>query len=159
MWLISREQDSACSEHLGSEPRTAQSASPSINSVSRVTEFAEERRSERDQTETNYATWITRPLVGERSCLWALWFKTSNQDFKKTPNTFDSGKWNMGHTDLMNELADRTEARSRRLFIERQNEFKTTSPHSGLVIRGRPDIIAVDPNGVKSSGDMASKSA
>ena len=47
----------------------------------------------------------------------------------------------------MNELADRLEARGHRLFIERQNEFKTESSTSGLVIHGRPDMIGVDPDG------------
>lgn len=94
-----------------------------------------------------YATWITRPLVGERSCLWAPWFKTNNQGFEKMPSDFDSARWNMDHTDLMNELADRLEARGHRLFIERQNEFKAESSTSGLVIHGRPDIIGVDPDG------------
>ena len=53
----------------------------------------------------------------------------------------------MEHTDLLNELADRLGARGCRLYIERQNELKTESPNSGLVIHGRPDIIAVDPEG------------
>ena len=53
----------------------------------------------------------------------------------------------MEHTDLMNELADRLEARGHRLFIERQNEFKAESSTSGLVIHGRPDIIGVDTYG------------
>ena len=94
-----------------------------------------------------YATWITRPLVGERSCLWAPWFNTNNQGFEKAPSDFDSARWNMEHTDLMNELADRLDAQGHRLFIERQNEFKTESSTSGLVIHGRPDIIGVDPDG------------
>ncbi len=33
------------------------------------------------------------------------------------------------------------------LLIERQNEFKTESSTSGLVIHGRQDIIVVDPDG------------
>ena len=94
-----------------------------------------------------YATWIARYLVGEKSCQWAAWFKTNNQGFDRVPSTFDSARWNMEHTDLLNELADRLEARGCRLYIERQNEFKTESPNSGLVIHGRPDIIAVDPEG------------
>ncbi len=24
-----------------------------------------------------YVTWIARPLVGERNCLWAPWYKTN----------------------------------------------------------------------------------
>ncbi len=94
-----------------------------------------------------YVTWIARPLVGERNCLWAPWYKTNYQDFDKAPSTFDSARWNMGHTDLLNDLADRLQARECKLFIERQNEFRTEIPNSGMVIHGRPDIIAVDPEG------------
>ena len=94
-----------------------------------------------------YVTWIAKPLVGEISCHWAPWFKTNYQGYTKAPSTFDSARWNMEHTDLMNEHMEKLEARGHKLFIERQNEFKTQSRHSGMVIHGRPDIIAVDPDG------------
>ena len=94
-----------------------------------------------------YVTWIARSLVGERNCLWAPWYKTNYRDFDKAPSDFNSARWNMEHTDLLNEFADRLKARGCKLFIERQNEFRTESPNSGLVIHGRPDLIAVDPEG------------
>ena len=68
-------------------------------------------------------------------------------DYQKVPNSFDSARWNMEHTDLLNEFADRLEARGYALFIEKQNSFKTVSPNSELVIQGRPDIIAIDSEG------------
>ena len=94
-----------------------------------------------------YATWIAKYLVGERSCQWATWLKANYRDFERIPSTFDSATWNMEHTDMLNEYADRLEARGCKLFIERQNAFRTESPNSELVIQGRPDIIAVDPEG------------
>ncbi len=94
-----------------------------------------------------YVTWIARPLVGEKNCLWAPWYKASYQGFERVLSTFDSARWNMEHTDLLNEFADQLQARGCELFIERQNEFKAESPNSGMVIHGRPDIIAVDPEG------------
>ena len=94
-----------------------------------------------------YVTWIAKYLVGERNCQWAAWFKTNYRDYQKVPNTFDSARWNMEHTDLLNQFADRLEARGCKLFIERQNSFKAVSSNSELVIQGRPDIIAIDPEG------------
>lgn len=40
------------------------------------------------------------------------------------------------------------------LLIERQNEFKTSSSTSGLVIRGKPDIIGIDPEGRATIYDL-----
>ena len=94
-----------------------------------------------------YVTWIAKFLVGERSCQWASWFKTNYRDYERVPSTFDSATWHMQHTDMLNEFADRLEARGCRLFIERQNSFRAKSPRSDLVIQGRPDIIAIDPEG------------
>lgn len=94
-----------------------------------------------------FATWISRPLVGEKNCQWAPWFKANFQDYARVPSTFDSAKWNMEHTELLYEFAERLEARGCQLFIERQNEFRAESPHSGMIIHGRPDIIAVGPDG------------
>ena len=94
-----------------------------------------------------YVTWIAKYLVGERSCLWATWFKTNHERYDKASSGFDSARWNMEHTDLMNELVDRLEERGCKVFIERQNEFRVASLRSGTVISGKPDIIAVFPDG------------
>ena len=61
-----------------------------------------------------YVTWIARPLVGEKNCLWATWFKANNQGYAKVPSDFDSARWNMEHTDLMNKLVEKLEGRTAR---------------------------------------------
>ncbi|MYE54684.1 MAG: hypothetical protein F4X34_05755 [Chloroflexi bacterium] len=94
-----------------------------------------------------YVTWISKYLVGERSCQWATWLKTNFRHFERVPSTFDSATWNMEHTDMLNECADRLETRGCKVYIESQNAFRVESPSSRLVIQGRPDIIAVDPEG------------
>ena len=94
-----------------------------------------------------YVTWIPRYLTGEKSCLWAAWFKANNQGYAKAPSDFDSARWNMEHTALLNELVANLEARGCEVFIERQNEFRVESPRSGVVISGKPDVIAVHPDG------------
>ena len=58
-----------------------------------------------------YVTWIPRYLTGEKSCLFAAWFKANHQGYAKMPSDFDSAKWNMEHTDLMNKLVEELEER------------------------------------------------
>ena len=93
-----------------------------------------------------YLTWIPRYLTGEKSCLYAAWFKANHQNYKKMPSDFNSAKWNMEHTNLMNELVEELEERSCEIFIEKQNSFKVESARSGVVVGGTPDVIAVHPD-------------
>ena len=65
-----------------------------------------------------YVTWIPRYLTGDKSCLFAAWFKANHQGYAKMPSDFNSAKWNMEHTDLMNELVAELEERGCELFIE-----------------------------------------
>ena len=94
-----------------------------------------------------YATWISRYLTGDKSCLWACWFKGNYQGFPRMPSDFDSARWNMEHTDLLNELVAELEEQGCELFIERQNSFRVESSRSGAVVGGKPDLIAVFPDG------------
>ena len=112
-----------------------------------------------------YVTWIARPLVGEKNCLWAYWYKANHQGYAKAPSDFNSAKWNMEHTDLLNELVATLEERGCEVFIENQNSFRVESPRSGIVIGGKPDLIAVHPDGraviydVKTGQESASHTA
>ena len=92
-------------------------------------------------------TGISRYLTGDKSCIFAAWFKANHQGYKKMPSDFNSAKWNMEHTDLMNELVEELEERGCQIFIERQNSFRVESARSGVVVGGTPDIIAVHPDG------------
>ena len=94
-----------------------------------------------------YVTWIPRYLTGDKSCIFAAWFKANHQGYAKMPSDFNSSKWNMEHTDLMNELVAELEERGCQIFIERQNFFHVESPRSSVVVAGTPDIIAVHPDG------------
>ena len=47
----------------------------------------------------------------------------------------------------MNKLIEDLEERGCQVFIERQKEFRTESPRTGAVIQGKPDVIAVYPDG------------
>ena len=94
-----------------------------------------------------YVTWIPRYLTGDKSCLFAAWFKANHQGYAKMPSDFDAARWNMEHTDLLNELVAELEEQGCELFIEQQNSFRVESSRSGAVIGGKPDIIAVFPDG------------
>ena len=51
------------------------------------------------------------------------------------PSNFDSAKWNMEHTDLINALIEELEGRGCEIFIERQNKFRLESRARGLSFR------------------------
>ena len=94
-----------------------------------------------------YVTWIPRYLTGDKSCLFAAWFKANHQGYAKMPSNFNSAKWLMDHTDLMNKLVAELEERGCEILIESQNSFKVESARSGAVTGGKPDVIAVHPDG------------
>ena len=60
---------------------------------------------------------------------------------------FDSVGWNMRHTQALMELADRLEAGGCEVFIEDQNRFRVSGRESGSVMSGKPDLIALHPDG------------
>ena len=68
-------------------------------------------------------TGISRYLTGDKSCVFAAWFKANHQGYKKMPSDFNSAKWNMEHTDLMNELVEELEERGCQIFIETPELF------------------------------------
>ena len=112
-----------------------------------------------------HVSWLSKALVGDKSCLWAYWFKANNQDYSKAPSDFNSARWQMDHTELLNEFADKLEQQGCEVHIEHQNGFRVESSRSGVVISGTPDIIAVHPDGraviydVKTGSPSASHTA
>ena len=47
-----------------------------------------------------HVSWLSKALVGDKSCLWAYWFKANNQGYAKAPSDFNSARWQMDHTEL-----------------------------------------------------------
>ena len=65
-----------------------------------------------------YATWPTKYLAGDKSCLWACWFKTHYQGHEKAPSDFNLVRWQAEHTVLLNALIDELEGQDCEVFIE-----------------------------------------
>jgi hypothetical protein len=93
-----------------------------------------------------WTTWLTKLLVGEESCEWGAWFKAHHQNYEKVPDTFDRTKWQIGHTALLRDIREKLESESYAVFLERQNNFRLRSIHSGIVLGGQPDLIAIKGN-------------
>ena len=45
---------------------------------------------------------LAKLLTGENACEWAGWFKAHHRSWKKPPSDFDSTKWMLEHTALVN---------------------------------------------------------
>ena len=93
-----------------------------------------------------WVTWISKLLVGDASCEWAIWFKSHFKDYEKDGGGFDFVSWKIDHTRVLGELRDDLEAKGHTVFIEAQNSFRTCGS-SGAIIAGKPDVIAEDQDG------------
>ena len=88
-----------------------------------------------------WATWISRLLAGESSCEWAGWFRAQYQDWVKPPSDFDSARWMMDHTDLVNQARESREKLAYTVYAENQNAFRLKGATATLA--GKPDLIAI----------------
>ena len=93
-----------------------------------------------------WATWIARLLAGESHCEWAGWFRARYQDWAKPPSDFDSAKWMLDHTALVNQARESREKLGYTVFTEDQNSFRLRGATATLA--GKPDLIAVKGNDV-----------
>ena len=97
----------------------------------------------RDRGPYIWITALTKLLTGEDSCEWSSWFRAQheNNSWERVPRTFDSVGWQMGHTELLRGVRERWGDSGRRVFIEKQNEFRLRGKVATL--GGRPDLIAL----------------
>ena len=91
-----------------------------------------------------WATWLTKLLVGENSCEWAAWFRAHYTNFRRAPDDFDSAAWQMGHTELLNQLRHQLLDGNHTIFVEKQNRF--TLRGNSATLGGKPDLIALTGN-------------
>ena len=88
-----------------------------------------------------WATWLSRLLAGESSCEWSSWFRAHYQEWQKPPSDFDSARWMLDHTALVNQALKSREALGYEVFTENQNAFRLRGATATLA--GKPDLIAV----------------
>ena len=93
-----------------------------------------------------WATWLSRLLVGDLSCEWAAWFRAHYRGYDRMPSTFDAVTWQMNHTALLEEVRDGLENQGHTVHTENQSYFNLRGG-SGTVIGGKPDLVALSPDG------------
>lgn len=92
-----------------------------------------------------WVTWLSRVMAGEKSCVWASWFRTHHQGYTRMPSDFNEAQWKMEHTRRLSDLAAELRARGEAVRVEAQNRFRYERP-SGLVLAGTPDLVSSDGN-------------
>ena len=99
-------------------------------------------------------TGLSKVLAGDQSCLFRPWFKSWHQGYKRLPSGGEGlAAWQARHSLAVHELADRLEREGCEVFIEDQNWFDTMSA-SGSVLTGKPDVIALHPDGSATVYDV-----
>jgi hypothetical protein len=90
-----------------------------------------------------WATWLSKVMAGEQTCLWASWFKAHYQDYPKVQSGFDLARWNVEHTRLLTRTRGELGALGAVVRVEAQNAFRYRHS-SGAVLAGKPDLIALE---------------
>ena len=95
-----------------------------------------------------WVTWLTKLLVGEKSCEWCAWFKAKHEGWSwdKQPSTFNSVAWQMDHSAQVAANRRHWEEQGYVVFTEEQNSF---------VLRGRSAKLAGRPDLIVKKGDDA----
>lgn len=89
-----------------------------------------------------WTTTLSKLLTGESFCEWAAWFKARHESgsWTRRRSDFDTTKWLLNHTALLNEQRQEWEQRGHEVFIEGQNAF--TLRGRCATLGGRPDLVA-----------------
>ena len=93
-----------------------------------------------------WVTWLSRLLVGDRSCEWYAWFRAHHKNYDRVPSTFDMATWQMNHTELLNTVRNRYHSDGKTVLTEGQSHFNLRG-NSGAMLSGKPDLIILEPNG------------
>ncbi len=93
-----------------------------------------------------WVTWLSKLLVGDRSCEWATWFKAHHKNYDRSPSPFDVVTWQMNHTALLNDVRAGLELDGNRVLSEDQNYFNLRG-NSGAVLGGKPDLVIMREDG------------
>lgn len=92
-----------------------------------------------------WATGLSKLLVGEQSCEWAVWFKANHQGFQKAPSSFDATGWRLAHTALLDRKYRQLVEAGQVVSVEGQNKFWLKGKCATL--GGKPDLIGLNGSG------------
>lgn len=95
-----------------------------------------------------WVTWLSRLMAGDVSCEWGTWFKSHFKDYAKAPSDFDFASWTVNHTRLLRQLRLERQAAGEQVLIEGQTQFYFERRATGLVLSGKPDLLAVSGGSV-----------
>ena len=93
-----------------------------------------------------WLTWLSKLIAGEIECVWSPWFRVRMANYKRVPSDFQLAQWTTDHTFHLRQLVEQLEARGHRVSRESQNKF-VIPVAPGMLLSGKPDVVAVDPNG------------
>ena len=89
-----------------------------------------------------WVTWLIKPLTGAESCAWCYWFKSQfdSKSWTKAERVNNLARWQVGHTDLLNQRAKALREEGCTVTREAQNHFTVKSEVATRA--GKPDLIA-----------------
>ncbi len=100
-----------------------------------------------------WVTWLSKLLVGDRSCEWAAWFKARYKNYVRSPGPFDAVAWQMNHTALLGDVRAKLETEGNEVLSEDQNYFNLRG-NSGAVLGGKPDLVVMQKDGAGTIYDI-----
>ena len=109
----------------------------------------------RRDTPRTQITGLSKLMAGDNTCLFRPWFKSWHHSYKRLSGGGEGlATWQARHSLAVHELADRLEREGCEVFIEDQNWFDTRSSASGSILTGKPDVIALHPDGIATVYDV-----
>lgn len=87
-----------------------------------------------------HATWLSKSMAGEMSCLYPFWFKAHFKVPPKRNRNLDA--WNADHSIMVNICVDEYRSAGYEVWVEPQNDLSVIGK-GGAKLHGRADIIAV----------------
>ncbi len=88
-----------------------------------------------------HATWLSKLLVGQNSCEWAIWFQAHFEKYKK--NESDLAQWHIDHAGLLSQTRARLLADGYDVLSESETEFSVTGSRTRSKLKGQPDLIVL----------------
>ncbi len=93
-----------------------------------------------------WVTWLAKLITGQTQCTWAPWFKAHYTEYARAKTDFNLSQWRADHGRAVDELARERELLGETVYKEERNGFRVRLTKR-LVLAGRPDLVAVGPDG------------